>query len=337
MHEIRLRAGQYNLQMTKDSKLAKQELISITRGGTQVVKVHLEGKAPSTPTPAEYQQSLKDSGQLPTAAPKAETGAFVVLGGAGVVERKFDTLAEAVQGASDGDVIEIRGNGPFIEGTIAITQPLTIRAGDGFRPVLRLTQTLQTNASLVLEGLELQRWGKEAHDRGYEDSLVFGSPGPHTLYLGNCHFQTSDRDRPCVTCISSECIIRNCKFLSPDSFGLFWSCRSRLELDNCLLAGVRNVELGQYETGQDDDMSIRIKHSTLLCADRGALGIHLHPELLPADKRVKSIRTDTTANVFDTRSVFVMGPFGLAPADIKFWSAEEAQHVCGVFWPGETT
>ena len=63
----------------------------------------------------EYQQWLKDTKQVTKAeAPKAEPKAFVVLGGKGIEVRKFDTLAEAVQGASDGDTIEIRGNGPFV-------------------------------------------------------------------------------------------------------------------------------------------------------------------------------------------------------------------------------
>ena len=62
----------------------------------------------------EYQQWLKDTGQVKAEAPKPEPKAFVVLGGKGVAERKFDTLAEAVQRASDGDTIEIRGNGPFV-------------------------------------------------------------------------------------------------------------------------------------------------------------------------------------------------------------------------------
>ena len=71
-------------------------------------------------------------------APKAEPKAFVVLGGKGVEERKFDTLAEAVQGASDGDTIEIRGNGPFVyRGRSRSRAALTIRAGEGFRPVIK--------------------------------------------------------------------------------------------------------------------------------------------------------------------------------------------------------
>ena len=64
----------------------------------------------------------------------------MLLGGKGVAERKFDTLAEAVLGASDGDTIEIRGNGPFVSEPINLgNQALTIRAGEGFRPVIRLS------------------------------------------------------------------------------------------------------------------------------------------------------------------------------------------------------
>ena len=73
-------------------------------------------------------------------ADKRDAGAFVLLGGKGVAERKFDTLAEAVQGASDGDTIEIRGNGPFVSQPVNIQRTaLTIRAGAGFRPVIKLS------------------------------------------------------------------------------------------------------------------------------------------------------------------------------------------------------
>src|SRR5262249_51332402 len=99
---------------------------------------------------------------------KPDPHAFVVVGGQGVAERKFDTLAEAVQGASAGDTIEVRGNGPFVTEPIKINSALTIRAGEGFRPRIQLSELayqkgfhlLQTNAALVLEGLHLQSGGK---------------------------------------------------------------------------------------------------------------------------------------------------------------------------------
>src|SRR5262245_19278333 len=140
LEEIRVRPGSYRVQADRDGKPIPldRNLVEVARGGRAIVKVKLE--AP------------------PAAVAKAEKGAFVLLGGKGVEVRKFDTLAEAVQGASDGDTIEIRGNGPFVSQPINIARTaLTIRAGQGFRPVIKLM--LQTDAPLVLEGLELQARG----------------------------------------------------------------------------------------------------------------------------------------------------------------------------------
>ena len=125
-----------------------RELVTISRGG-RADRARLSWRAP----PARGGESQKQS-------------AFVLLGGKGVAERKFDTLAEAVQGASDGDTIEVRGNGPFVSQPVNIQgTALTIRAGEGFRPVIKLSPEalqqddalLTTNAALVLEGLELHR------------------------------------------------------------------------------------------------------------------------------------------------------------------------------------
>jgi hypothetical protein len=145
--EVRLKAGNYRLNATKDGKPVKldRDLVTISRGDTQTVKVRLEGPAPTA------------------VAPRAETGAFVLLDGKGVELRKWDTLAEAVQGASDGDTIEIRGNGPFVCKPIRIERSLTLRAGAGFRPVIKPSSEgieneylLTITAALVLEGLEVQ-------------------------------------------------------------------------------------------------------------------------------------------------------------------------------------
>lgn len=71
-----------------------QDLVSITRGDRQIVRVRLEGDAPATPIGT----TVKD--------------AFVLL--AAGKEQRFDTLAEAVLASSGGDTIEVRGNGPFV-------------------------------------------------------------------------------------------------------------------------------------------------------------------------------------------------------------------------------
>ncbi|MFO0848279.1 MAG: serine/threonine-protein kinase [Gemmataceae bacterium] len=148
--EVRLKAGSYRLKVTKHGKAVKldRDLVAISRGDRQIVRVRLEGDAPAA------------------VAPAAERGAFVLLGGKDVEVRKLDTLADAVLRANDGDTIEIRGNGPFAARPIQIrNRALTIRAATGFRPIVLWTRDesdkyldlLNTNSDLVLEGLEL-RW-----------------------------------------------------------------------------------------------------------------------------------------------------------------------------------
>src|SRR5262249_56012444 len=96
--------------------------------------------------------------------PSAERQAVVLGGLRGVELGKYDTLPEAVQGASAGDTIEIRGHGPFITPPVDLgNRALTLRAAPGFHPIIQLDREgtssgaplLKTKASLVLEGLEL--------------------------------------------------------------------------------------------------------------------------------------------------------------------------------------
>src|SRR5262249_15959037 len=146
----------------------------------------------------EYQQWVKDSGQVKkvVVAKKAEPKPFVVLGGKGVAERRFDTLAEAVLGASSGDTIEIRGNGPFLVDPMEHRlKNLTIRAGPGYAPVLKPGPALakadsstlfEIKGSVTLEGLELHHEGppgKPGSDKTARTILGFE---PGSLYLANC-------------------------------------------------------------------------------------------------------------------------------------------------------
>ncbi len=110
----------------------------------------------------EYQQWLESTGQIMAEASTPEAKPFVIVGSKDTPERKFGTLAEAVLSASYGDTIEVRGNGPFVCEPIVLYTSLTLRAGVGYRPVLRLSRTaaeasgtlLTTDAPLTVEGLE---------------------------------------------------------------------------------------------------------------------------------------------------------------------------------------
>jgi hypothetical protein len=122
-------------------------------------------------------------------------GAFVLLGGKGVEVAKFDTLAKAVQAASAGDTIEVRGNGPFVSEPVDVRQSLVIRAGAGYVPSIALSPALakrnfpllNTSAPLVLEGLELRFVGgtpEIVEGRWAPMLLVADHRG--SLHIANC-------------------------------------------------------------------------------------------------------------------------------------------------------
>jgi len=237
LEEIRLRHGSYKVHANRDGKpvMLDRELVSIAKGGREVVKVKLE------PTPT-------------LVVAKTEKGAFVLL--AAAKERKFDTLAEAVAGASEGDTVEIRGNGPFITQPISINnRALTIRAGAGFWPVIKADPDeqgkilLESNSRLVLEGLDLQ-W---VEAKPFDPS----QPGPRNcrlvetsahLHAVNCRFLMNRRKGPHnMQCIgiwdSSLCQLRNCQLLVGGSGTLYTPFmfrgipNSTVMVDNCLMVG----------------------------------------------------------------------------------------------------
>lgn len=200
-------------------------------------------------TPA-YQQWLKDSGQLRAEAPKPEPKAFVVLTSKGVEVRKFDTLTEAVQGASAGDTIEIRGNGPFVSDGVTIGQPLVIRAGEGYTPTITLSQAaadknialLTTSAALVLEGLELRRIGGAKGQVENRGPTLLRTSGKGALHVSNCRFVLKT-DGPgggqVIVSDSPVCTIRNCQFSSDTGLrAVAWQCPpgGRGTIENCVRA-----------------------------------------------------------------------------------------------------
>src|SRR5262249_26822387 len=146
-----------------------------------------------------------------------------------------DTLADAVRGASGGDTIEVRGNGPFVTPPISINgTALTIRAGAGFRPVIKMSPEvvpqkgqalLWTNAPLVLEGLEIHRAPPDA------------PPGPGVqvsdapLRAAQCRFRAG-----VWTNFSPVCKFRNCEFLvAGGTSGGQHRSGARVSLENCIL------------------------------------------------------------------------------------------------------
>src|SRR4029453_19487520 len=142
-------------------------------------------------TTPDYQDWLKETGQLRAEIPQPQAGAFVILSGSGIAERMFSTLAEAVLKSSNGDTIEIRGNGPFVMPQLEISTALTIRAGAGCRPVIQAAQGVESarpphfvvaRPALTLEGLAFQ-----GPATGGSDCMLIIQDAP--CYVANCQFR----------------------------------------------------------------------------------------------------------------------------------------------------
>jgi hypothetical protein len=274
----------------------------------------------------------------PTAA--AQPGAFVRLAGEGVAERKFDTLAAAVRVASDGDTIEVRGNGPFISGPIQIAARITIRAGDGWHPIIKFhsegsrvtVPLLETQSALVLEGLELHYVGQQLKEGDHLETFLLTD---NDLHIAGCRFLMPS------TVYTSFCIqahsaldLRNCELLCPISHnggGLNFSLREsaqRLVVDNCLLTeSIRVIR----ERPNAREAVVQLTRNTFRTR-HGGVWFWQGAEMVP-DDGARLLNIETSRNVFDASFVFrfEQGPPGklLPPGEAEAYVA----HV--VDWIGE--
>ncbi|HJT77127.1 MAG TPA: serine/threonine-protein kinase, partial [Gemmataceae bacterium] len=301
--EVRLRPGSYRLRAMKDGKpvALDRDLVTITRGAKRIVRVRLEGAATDA------------------AASKAERGAFVVLGGKGVAERRFDTLSEAVLRSTDGDTIEVRGNGPFVTGPIKVgNHALVLRAGAGYRPVVRLSpegvQTyeplLQSNGPLTVEGLELHRFGQKPWKEGQPVPCHIYATGP-SLFVAHCAFR-ADSHEPYHDHIrghTAECRVRNCAFIAPTLGGAVdaEACQT-LILDNCLHLGTMAVGIGAWRAGKDD-VRLVMNRNTLLTGTFHAIHYAYSPAVQPVKpgEATRQIKAEVAGNLFDGAFVLNAG------------------------------
>jgi serine/threonine protein kinase len=289
LEEMRLRPGSYKVLADKNGKRVplERELVSIARGGREVVKVKLEG----APTPV---------------AANVEKGAFVLLGGQGVAARKFDTLGEAVVGASEDDTIEVRGNGPFAIEHFAFEHRLTVRAGPGFWPVftahpqqeLPSENLLVSYSPLRLEGLEFRCSAKAYR--------ILYAVGP--IWIANCRFLIPTQGRICIEG-EDACVVRNCEVLSGGA-ALAIRCNSDAtsDISNCILVGHINLE--EYDISRGT--TIRFAGNTFVSTFTNTFFHGLHPMNLPQDHvrnhPGKRVHVAATQNIIASRNgAFCLG------------------------------
>jgi hypothetical protein len=218
------------------------------------------------------------------------------------LEVGFDTLAEAAAEAEPGDTVEIRGNGPFVGPPLVLDRPLTIRAGAGYRPVLRMNPEstgwyLQSAASLVLEGLDLDGWTTPAEEKKYRPLLACGG---QVLLVANCRLRVRGPSQ-CIQNGAGRCEVRNCEFFCVPWQALTWvlPATGSLAVDNCLFI---RCWLGiEMDTAVPRSISARLTRNTW-AGSAFALEVRLYKTDLPG--AVRPVRLDVKDNVFQYTQTF---------------------------------
>src|SRR5262249_46161278 len=146
----------------------------------------------------------------------------------------------------------IRGNGPFFTKRIDVGKPLTIRAGEGFRPVIKAdsemrgsSKLLTSMSSLVLEGLELQ-WLDAYVNPETSCHVLFISGPASQLHAANCRLlmnrsegKSSTWGQGILGWGAPQLSLQNCQLLVARNAGISFNgnLHAELRIDNCLVTG----------------------------------------------------------------------------------------------------
>ena len=258
--EVRLQPGSYKVHATKDGKPVRldRDLVTITRNHKQVVRVRLDAGAEISAV--------------------AQRGAFVVVGTEGVADRAFESLADAVVNSAQGNIIEIRGNGPFVVGPIEFWHAITIRAGAGFSPVLTAApDSVLPYGDLWLADQDLCLEGLTIHCTKSAERILRVAGTFARLRVANCRFELS----PAGVAIECECAcdIRNSELISPAGPALAIRCVSDAtsNVSNCIVVG--HLSLEEYDMTRA--ATVRFTGNTILNLDNSAILHAIRPVASP--------------------------------------------------------
>jgi serine/threonine-protein kinase len=204
-------------------------------------------------------------------------------------ERYFAEIATAVEAALDGDVIEIHANGVVATSPIVLkNKALTIRAAPGFAPSFEFisddkldTPMIQTNAPLVLEGLEFKRVVHRQMNITVGGLEITTGAGPGTrleqsneivridgapLRAANCRFAV-DFGYRCIRARNCPLLaLCNCQFLGSVIYAVDWDSAKdgRAIMENCILG--TQAGIGFHCRRDLHDVSIRLTHDSIVGA-----------------------------------------------------------------------
>ncbi|MBL8822071.1 MAG: serine/threonine protein kinase [Planctomycetia bacterium] len=165
------------------------------------------------------------------------TQAEAVIQGFQIVgdERKYPSLAEAIDAVSEKGTIIIHGDGPFSTPTIRIeNKNMTVRAAPGSHPRFipettgngNFRQFLSTNSDLTLEGIEIY-WPLKAPVTKMDDpsqrAILYSSN--RKLSILNCRIVSGDATA-CIGSTGQDVVIERCHIVSPNGCCLAWKVSS---------------------------------------------------------------------------------------------------------------
>jgi hypothetical protein len=270
-------------------------------------------------------------GDLKPRAPSPVAVPFVILARDGKADQMFPTLKDAVERAQSGDTIEIRSDGPFLTGPIALREKkMTIRAGEGYRPVISLdaafleaNEALITSDSvLVLEGLDLRSDSK--------------APGGHlihvqglSLVVQNCRLLTTGKGLTVQAWDSPSVALRNSCLIGA-LIPLNWvpSSRGKLVIDRSVLCGEVGAGLGMLKP--PDGLSVLLRDSTLVGTEYGLKGEGVPAALAkPESKTLPELQLETSGCIiYGRKSILVVN------SDLRSTEGERLRFLGMWRWKG---
>ncbi|MCI0681062.1 MAG: serine/threonine protein kinase [Gemmataceae bacterium] len=208
----------------------------------------------------------------PEPAPAKKPAAGFMIAGRRDVHQD---LANALMAASDNDVIEVYGNGPYRTVPLNIAgKRLTIRAMAESRPVFRSKSPgaraqepfLQTDADLRLEGLTIH-WSIEAPLGKSEANMlarcIVVSTGGQVA-LAHCRIVAGQMD-VCVGASTGNLELDHCHFAGEKAVGAYWRpvAGAHLTADNCVFEGRIGLSVAtRAETARSASASLVLTHNT---------------------------------------------------------------------------
>jgi hypothetical protein len=267
--------------------------------------------------------------KLAPADPKAAATSFVLLARGGKSERAFASLADGVEAAESGDVIEIRGDGPYPTLPVAIRgKVLAIRAGCGSRPHLVCRQAdaqsdeplLRSDEALALEGLVLEyrpATERVGAPRPLERGDYLGGPrllrvSGAPLHAAHCRFigsriGTALRVEGRVPAVE----LRGCEILGEIMTALEFAptVPSRLTLQDSVIACQGHALFIAQQVPTLTGVEATLNRNTFLTGN--ALNFYYGPPLDPAGGPVRTepgVRLTATGNVLDAGYSFFFSP-----------------------------